>query len=241
VGSPELSVIVPLYNEEENLPILLDEIHEALQDADYEVIFVDDGSTDGSPRILDDMVRKDSRVRVLRHAANAGLSAGLATGFRHARADILVALDADLQNDPADIPRMLDALGEYDVVCGIRQKRHDNLLRRVSSRVANRVRNALTREDIQDVGCSLRVYRKSATVGIPWFSGMHRFLPTLLKLGGARVIQVPVNHRPRTLGSSKYNVRNRLLPGLRDLFAVRWMQRRWIRAEVTEIKPTELS
>ncbi len=215
------------------------EIDSALEGAGlgaYELLFVDDGSTDGTPDVLRDLIRREPRVRVLRIAANSGLSAALAAGFRYARGRIVATLDADLQNDPADIPRLLAALEGYDVVCGVRRERHDSWLRRISSRIANSIRNRVTRENISDVGCTLRVYRREALEGLPMFSGMHRFLPTLLKLNGARVIELPVRHRPRLHGEAKYNVRNRAWRALVDLLAVRWMQRRWIdRQAVKEI------
>lgn len=236
VESPEVSIIVPLYNEEENVPILAAEIAEALEGTglDYEVLWVDDGSDDGSPRALAELTRRDPRARVLRIRRNSGLSAGLAAGFRHARAPRLVTLDADLQNDPADIPRLLALLDDCDVVCGVRQKRRDRWLRRAASRVANRVRNRLTRESIEDVGCTLRAYRAAYVARVPMFRGMHRFLPTLLKLAGARVLETPIHHRPRLHGEAKYNIRNRIGRAFVDLFAVRWMQARWIDPDLVE-------
>jgi glycosyltransferase involved in cell wall biosynthesis len=231
---PELSVVVPVYNEEENLPVLAAEIRAALDPLglDYEVLFVDDGSTDASPEVLARIAAGDPRVRVLRHRRNAGLSAGLATGFRHARGERLATLDSDLQNDPADIPRLLAELTDCDVVCGVRARRRDNWLRRASSRIANGVRNRLTRESIADVGCTLRVYRTELVRRLPMFTGMHRFLPTLLRLDGARIKELPVHHRPRLHGEPKYNIRNRIWRALADLMAVRWMQKRWLERDL---------
>jgi glycosyltransferase involved in cell wall biosynthesis len=241
VSAPDLSVVVPVFNEEDNLPVLAEEIDAALDGGgvDYEVLFVDDGSTDGSPRVLAELASRDRRRRVLRLARNRGQSAAMAIGFRHARGRLTATLDADLQNDPADLPRLLAELdggdgGEVDVVCGVRAERRDTWLRRVSSRVANGVRNRLTAESIADVGCTLRVYRTRFVADLPMFTGMHRFLPTLLRLAGARVKEVPVHHRPRLHGSPKYNIRNRIRGALVDLFAVRWMQRRWIDLRAVE-------
>lgn len=245
---PALSVVVPLYNEEENLPILAGEIAAALEPAgvDYELIFVDDGSTDESPAMLRRIAAADPRVRILRLRRNSGQSAALAAGFHLARGRTVATLDADLQNDPADLPRLLAELdateggdgGPWDVVCGIRTDRRDSWVRRISSRIANRVRNWATDESITDVGCTLRVVRAELLHDLPMFTGMHRFLPTLLRLAGARIKEVPVRHRPRLHGVPKYGIRNRLFRALADLAAVRWMQRRWIDPRhVEEITP----
>lgn len=237
---PEISVVVPVFNEEESLPILSAELQGVLRSLGRpcEVIFVDDGSTDGSLEALRRLKAQDSGVRIVRLRRNAGQSAALAAGFRAARGEVVVTLDADLQNDPADIPRLLGHLEGYDVVCGVRTDRQDGWLRRASSRIAGGVRNRLTGDPVADAGCTLRVYRTEYLKRLPLFSGMHRFLPTLLKLEGARLTAIPVNHRPRRHGQSKYNIRNRIWRSLVDLFAVRWMQRRWIdRRAPEEIDP----
>lgn len=216
------------------------EIHSALATvgAPYEVLYVDDGSRDGSLAALERLARADARVRVLRHRRNAGQSAGLATGFRAARGEIVITLDADLQNDPADIPRLLAKLDEgFDVVSGIRQNRRDTWVRKVSSRVANAVRNWATDESITDVGCSLKAYRARYLRHLPMFGGMHRFLPTLVRWNGARVAEIPVAHRPRLHGVAKYGIGNRLFRALADLYAVRWMRTRWIDPANTEEVP----
>ncbi|HEX4962063.1 MAG TPA: glycosyltransferase family 2 protein [Thermoanaerobaculia bacterium] len=227
---PEISVVVPVFNEEESLPVLAAELQGVLRSLGRpaETIFVDDGSTDGSLEALHGLARADPAVRIVRLRRNLGQSAALAAGFAAARGGIVVTLDADLQNDPADVPKLLERLEGWDVVCGVRTHRQDPWLRRVSSRLANGVRNRLTRESITDVGCTLKVYRAEPLRRVPLFTGMHRFLPTLLKLDGARVTEVPVHHRPRLYGHPKYNIRNRIWRALADLFAVRWMQRRWI-------------
>ena len=181
---PEISLVIPVYNEEENLPVLAAEIRAALEPLGlaYEVIYVDDGSTDGSPRVLAGLAREDPRTRIVRQRRNSGQSAAFDAGFRHARGGIVVTLDADLQNDPADIPRLLERMDGFDVVNGVRAKRQDNWVRRVSSKLANRVRNRVTRESVTDVGCTLRAMRTEYLRHIPLFNVMHRFLPTLLRM-----------------------------------------------------------
>ncbi len=238
MANPRLSIVIPLFNEAENLPPLVAELTAALDGLDYgyEVLLVDDGSSDDSPAVLARLSAADPRLRVLRQPRNQGQSAAFGAGFRHARGEIIATLDADLQNDPADLPRMLAELDDCDVVCGVRTDRHDSFVRRASSRIANGVRNRLTGESITDVGCSLRVMRARHARHLPLFDGMHRFLPTLLRMEGARIKEVPVSHRPRFRGVSKYGIHNRLWRALADLFAVRWMQRRWIdRNAATEV------
>lgn len=240
-AAPRLSIVVPLYNEEENLPALDGEIRAALAPLGlaYEVLYVDDGSTDGSLTALRSLAAADPRIRILRHRKNAGQSAGLASGFRAARGELVATLDADLQNDPADLPRLLAKLDEgWDVVSGVRRNRRDSWVRRVSSRIANGVRNWATDEAITDVGCSLKAYRARYLAHLPMFGGMHRFLPTLVRWNGARVAELEVNHRPRLHGVAKYGIGNRLFRALADLFAVRWMRTRWIDpANVEELAP----
>jgi glycosyltransferase involved in cell wall biosynthesis len=235
-ASPYLSVVVPVFNEEESIPILAREIAASLDPLGlpYEVLWVDDGSTDRGPEVLRGLAAADPRARVLRLATNSGQSAAMAAGFRYARGEVLATLDADLQNDPADLPRLLAALDGCDVVCGVRARRRDSWVRRVSSRLANAVRNRATGEAVTDVGCTLRVYRRDLVTAVPMFTGMHRFLPTLLRLAGARVRELPVHHRPRLHGVAKYGIHNRLWRGIVDLMAVRWMQRRWIDPRMVE-------
>ena len=239
---PEVSLVIPLFNEAESLPVLAAEVRAAMAlmasmasmasmetaGKNYEILYVDDGSTDGSQEVLRALAGEDRRVRVIRLCRNSGQSAALAAGFRHARGASVVTLDADLQNDPADIPRLLAGLDEFDVVCGVRTRRQDGWLRRASSRIANHIRNRVTRESVTDVGCTLRAYHADCLQRIPVFNGMHRFLPTLLRLAGARVTEMPVNHRPRLYGQPKYNIRNRILRALVDLLGVRWLQSRRI-------------
>jgi glycosyltransferase involved in cell wall biosynthesis len=200
----------------------------------YELLFVDDGSSDGTPHILQELVATWPEVRMIRFRHNAGQTAALDAGFKQARGQVVVTLDADLQNDPRDIPQVLEKLKDYEVVCGIRQYRQDTWWRRLSSEIANRTRRSVLHDDIIDIGCSLRAYRRHCLASIKLYHGMHRFLPVLLRLEGFRIGQTPVSHHPRRYGRSKYNARNRAWRALMDLWAVRWMQRRQLRYEVIE-------
>jgi dolichol-phosphate mannosyltransferase len=231
---PEISVVVPAYNEEENLRPLTAAIAETLMALGrrYEVLFVDDGSRDGTASVLHDLAAKHPEVRAIHLRRNAGQTAALDAGFKHARGAIVVTLDADLQNDPRDIPALLEKLADYDVVCGIRRRRQDTWWRRVSSSLANGLRRRVLRDDIVDIGCSLRAYKRSCLASLKLYHGMHRFLPVLLQMEGCRIGQTPVSHHPRRHGTSKYNARNRAWRALMDLLAVRWMQRRQLRYEI---------
>lgn len=235
---PDVSLVIPVYNEEECLTILASEIRRTMeaQQRSWEVLFIDDGSIDSSPAVLRELAGEDRHIRLLRLRHNCGQSAALAAGFRAARAPVVVTLDADLQNDPTDIPRLLAELesGDCDVVSGVRAGRQDRWIRRVSSRIANRVRERVLHDSVTDVGCSLKAYRTKFLRRIPVFNGMHRFLPALVQMAGARVREVAVRHRPRLHGESKYNIRNRLWRGIADLMAVRWLQKRWIDDRLVE-------
>ena len=229
--SPYLSVVVPVFNEEDNLTLLLEEIATALAASGwhYEVLVIDDGSKDGSPRQLRRLAAEFEVLRPLLLAENRGQSAALGIGFKAARGQVVVTMDGDLQNDPADIPRVVAGLDEADLVSGVRSNRQDDWRRRLASRIANAVRRTFVRDGVSDVGCSLKAYRAEFLQGIPVFDGMHRFLPALAKANGARIREVDVNHRPRRHGVSKYTIGNRLWGGgIADLFGVRWLQRRWI-------------
>ena len=225
---PNLSVVIPVYNEEDNLEPLLDELVPILKDtgSGFEVICVDDASTDKSLTVLKDLQGRYPELRIIRHLVNCGESAGEATGFANARGEWIVTLDADQQNDPADIPALMEAARDADAVCGVRQKREDDWVKRISSRVANGFRNWVTQDVIADAGCTFRAIRKEALREIPVFNGMHRFLPTLLRLQGFKVAEIPVNHRPRTRGESKYGIGNRMWRGLVDCFAILWFRKR---------------
>lgn len=230
----DLSVIVPVYNEEETVPRYATALRPVLDSLgrSYELLLVDDGSTDGTATAMKALQSSWSQVRVVRFRRNAGQTAAFDAGFRSARGAVFVTLDGDLQNDPADIPRVLAGLSEADCVNGWRQKRQDSWLRRLSSRIANGIRNRLTGESIRDVGCSLRAFRRECVAGVKLYNGLHRFLPTLIRMEGFRISEVPVNHFPRTAGHSKYGVWNRAFRALRDLFAVRWMQSRQLKYEI---------
>jgi len=235
-GPVDVSVLVPAKDEAENLPEFVAQAAAALQPAPFtaEVVVVDDGSTDSTPERLRALRPQFPALRVVRILKNSGETAATDAGFHAARGELIATVDADLQNDPADIPKMVAMMNDWDVVCGVRARREDSFVRRVSSRVANWMRNKLTRENITDVGCTMKVVRASYAKKVKLFTGMHRFLPTLLRMEGARVTEVPVNHRPRLKGRSKYGVWNRLFRGLYDLFGVRWMQSRWLRYESRE-------
>ncbi|HEY3176871.1 MAG TPA: glycosyltransferase family 2 protein [Candidatus Polarisedimenticolia bacterium] len=233
---PDLSVVIPVYNEVENLIALRDELVPVMESLkrSFEILFVNDGSTDGSEATLRALKAADRRLRVLALARNSGQTAAMSAGFSAARGAIIVTLDSDLQNDPRDIPLLLAQLEDHDAAVGWRSDRRDSWIRRVSSRIGNAVRNALSDDDIIDTGCTLKAYRRDALARVKLFTGMHRFLPTLLRMEGYRVCQVKVGHRPRLHGESKYGVRNRLLRSFTDLLAVRWMKRRALRYQVTE-------
>lgn len=231
-----LSVVVPVYNEEGNLPLLWAEIREVLDPSGltYEVIFVDDGSRDRSAEVIREFRAKDARVRLIRFEGNAGETAANDAGLRATRGRYVVTIDADLQNDPHDIPKLLSYLDEWDAVTGWREKRDDPWIRRVSSRIANAVRNSVSREAIRDSGCTFRAFRRQCLRDLKLYRGFHRFIPTLLKLEGYRVKEVPVNHRPRRFGKSKYGIGNRALSAFRDLLVVRWMKDRQLRYRIVE-------
>ena len=231
---PQLSAVVPAYNEVESLPQLLTELRAALDGAGqpWELVLVDDGSTDGTGELLRAEAARDPRLAVVRFEKNAGQSAALAAGLQRARGDVVVTLDADLQNDPADIPDLLAALASADVVSGVRARRHDSWIRLVSSRIANATRRAVLGDKVTDIGCSLKAYRRDVLVGLPMFVGVHRFLPALCQFRGARVVEVPVHHRPRTRGVSKYGMGNRLWRGIHDLVGVSWLKLRLLRYQV---------
>jgi dolichol-phosphate mannosyltransferase len=233
---PEISIVIPVYNEEENLTPLLAALTETMValGTPYELLFIDDGSADGTTQVLRTMCGKHPEVHIVRLRHNAGQTAALDAGFKRARGQVVVTLDGDLQNDPRDIPRLLAKLQDYEVVCGVRQRRQDTWWRRVSSMTANAIRRRVLRDDIADIGCSLRAYRRHCLESIKLYHGMHRFLPALLHMEGYRVAQIPVNHHPRQHGRSKYNARNRAWRALMDLLAVRWMKSRQLRYEIVD-------
>jgi dolichol-phosphate mannosyltransferase len=218
--SPEVSVIVPLYNEEENVPILQAELRAALKGVDHEIIFVDDGSADRTV----ERIEAAPNVRVIRFKKNAGQSAALYAGLQAARGETLVLIDGDLQNDPADIPRLLGEVARgADLVCGYRAQRRDTRVKRLTSRIANAVRSRYTKDGVRDTGCTLKAMRRECVTALVPFKGMHRFIPALVKGAGYRLVEIPVNHRPRRFGQTKYGLGNRAVRATVDMFGVRWL------------------
>jgi len=218
--APAVSVVVPLYNEEENVPILQKEIAAALRGIEHEIIFVDDGSTDATLA----RVQPAAEVRVLRFLQNAGQSAALYAGTNAARGAIVVLIDGDLQNDPADIPRLVAEIERgADLVCGYRAQRKDTVVKRLTSRIANFVRSRFTKDGVRDTGCTLKAMRRECVRTLVPFKGMHRFIPALVKGAGYKLVEVPVNHRARQFGVSKYGLGNRAVRATVDMFGVRWL------------------
>ena len=230
-AGPSLSVVIPVFNEIENLDPLLAELRAALAETgrSHEILLVDDASTDGSGEWMREGARREPGLRPLLLAERCGQSAALAAGLAHARGAVIVTMDADLQNDPADLPRVLAALENADVVSGVRVGRQDSWLRRVSSRIANATRRAALGDPVTDIGCSFKAYRREALEQLPMFVGVHRFLPALCVFRGARFAEVPLSHRARRYGVSKYGVGNRLWRGIHDLIGVSWLKVRLVR------------
>lgn len=236
---PILSLVVPVYNEEDNLRPLTEAIREAMKTVGvtYEVVLTDDGSKDRSWEIMKQLAAADTRIRVQRFAFNCGETAASEAGMRAARGQYIVTIDADLQNDPKDLPAFLEALKKYDVVCGTRVSSRgegDNWIRIASSRVANWVRNSLSEENITDAGCTYRAFKRECIDKVKLYRGMHRFLPTLFKMEGYTVTEIPVSNNPRLAGESKYGVWNRLFKSFHDLLAVRWMKKRVLNYRIAE-------
>ena len=238
-----LSIIVPAKNEADSLPQLIREILEAFRPKvrgavdsaaldDFEIVIVDDGSTDRTAAVLGELMINAPELRPIALASNVGQSAATAAGFRAARFDYVAILDADLQNNPADLANLWDALPGHDVALGWRTKREDVWSKRIVSRWANRIRNAVLGQSIKDTGCSVRIFPRDAALRLPMFHGMHRFLGPLLLREGLKIVQVPVTHRPRPHGASHYNFRNRSLKVVIDLLGVAWLMRRAIRYEL---------
>ena len=227
----DVSVVVPLYNEEQSVAMLQRELADALNGLDYEIIFVDDGSRDETVA----RIAVNPRTRVLRFEKNAGQSAAIFAGLQAVRSEVAVLIDGDLQNDPADIPRLLVEISRgADLVCGYRARRKDTLLKRITSRVANFVRSRFTRDGVRDTGCTLKAMRRDCIGALAPFKGMHRFIPALVKGAGYRLVEVPVNHRPRRFGQSKYGLGNRALRATVDMFGVRWLLSRRFNYQVRD-------
>lgn len=241
--APELSIVVPAYNEEQNVTLLAEELRRELAAGgidSWEVLFVDDGSVDSTAKRVQEEIERGPAgcFRLVRLAENSGESAATEAGLRSARGDILVVMDCDLQNPPADIRNLVAPIreGRADCATGFRADRGDGdtWWRQLQARIANGVRNRLTGEDIRDAGCTFRAFRRECVERVKLFRGMHRFLPTLIRLEGFRVVEVPVGNRPRIHGQSKYGMWNRVFVALRDTFAVRWMRTRVVRWRIAE-------
>jgi glycosyltransferase involved in cell wall biosynthesis len=236
---PQLSFVIPCHNEEANLRPLVAAIREAVEPLKlaWEIVITDDHSADNSWAVLKELAASNPQVRALRFARNAGQSAALWAGMKAAGGRYLVTLDADLQNDPRDVPKFLEALKNSDCVCGSRvaaRSEGDNFIRIASSRVANWVRNKVSGETISDAGCCYRAFKRECIDNLKFFKGMHRFLPTLIKIEGYTVTEIPIRHNPRASGHTHYGVWNRLFASFYDLLAVRWMKQRMFRYEITE-------
>jgi glycosyltransferase involved in cell wall biosynthesis len=234
---PYLSLVIPAYNEQESVPTLLQRVEASLARVGrpFEVIIIDDGSSDDTPRLLAEAMQTRPWLRVLRMRKNGGQSAAFEAGFEAARGEIIATIDADLQNDPEEIPRLLPLLEGYDMITGWRKERQDTAFRRWQSRQANRIRNWITGETVQDSASSLKIYRAHAIKGLKLFRGAHRYFPTLVKLRGYTVREEPVKHSHRFAGTAKYGFGNRAFVGIADLFGVRWMKKRYLRYEVSEV------
>ena len=232
---PWASVIIPIKDERDNLVPLTEQLMKVLEGRDesrsasFELLFIDDGSTDGSSEVLDNLAAQHRPVTVFHFDRNYGQSAAFDAGFKLSTGEVVMTIDGDLQNDPADIATLLPFIRTYDLVCGWRKDRHDNLTRKISSKIANSVRSAVTGDRVHDTGCSLKLFRRAVVDKLQLFDGMHRFFPALALMHWFTVTEVPVRHYPRAHGTSKYGVGNRLFKGLYDLLAVRWMQHRCLR------------
>ncbi len=230
-NSPSVSVIVPVFNEEENLPILQAQLSDALSGLNYEIIFVDDGSLDGTA----ERIEAAPNIRLIRFEKNAGQSAAIFAGLKAARGATVVLIDGDLQNDPADIPKLLAEIGRgADLVCGYRAERRDTLVKRGTSWIANAVRSRFTKDGVRDTGCTLKAMRRECVGALVPFKGMHRFIPALVKAAGYRLMEIPVNHRPRRFGESKYGLGNRAVRATIDMFGVRWLLSRQLKYKIRE-------
>jgi glycosyltransferase involved in cell wall biosynthesis len=227
--TPAVSIVVPLYNEEENVPLLQQELAAALAGIDHEIIFVDDGSTDQTLLRL----KRTPETRVLHFEKNAGQSAAMFAGSNAARGDVVVLIDGDLQNDPADIPRLVAEIERgADLVCGYRLRRKDTVVKLITSRIANFVRSRFTKDGVRDTGCTLKAMRRECVRTLVPFKGMHRFIPALVKGAGYRLVELPVNHRARKFGTSKYGLGNRAVRATVDMFGVRWLLSRQLRYRI---------
>ena len=229
--SPAVSVVVPIFNEEESIGILQSELRDALKGHDYEIIFVDDGSVDQTV----ERIQPQENVRVIRFEKNTGQSAAIYAGLKAVRGPTAVLIDGDLQNDPRDIPKLLAEIARgADLVCGYRAERRDTLVKRLTSRIANTIRSRYTKDGVRDTGCTLKAMRRECVDALVPFKGMHRFIPALVKGAGYSLVEIPVNHRPRQFGESKYGLGNRALRATIDMFGVRWLLSRRLNYKLRE-------
>lgn len=227
-----LSVVIPLFNEEENVGPLCEEIAAALSGQEYEIVLVDDKSTDQTLH----RIPSKPEIRVIPFAKNTGQSGAMYSGIHAAEGEIIILMDGDRQNDPSDIPKMLQELQKgYDMVCGYRASRKDTWVKRMTSLIANTVRSRFTRDGVRDTGCTLKVLRRECREALLPFNGMHRFIPALIKGMGYRITEMPVKHRPRVAGVSKYGLGNRAVRATVDMFAVRWLLSRQIQIRVARV------
>ncbi|ADD68644.1 glycosyl transferase family 2 [Denitrovibrio acetiphilus DSM 12809] len=232
----KISYVIPVFDEEDNIVKLFEEITAVskIVGKEYEIIFVDDCSRDNSLNVIKDLASKMDAVKYVAFENNTGQSAAMYAGFQYASGDVVITMDADLQNDPADIPEMLKFYGEYDMVIGWRYNRKDTLAKKIASRFGNKIRNSIIKDNVHDTGCSLKIMRSSMLKKIKIYKGLHRFLPAMMQMEGAMVKEVKVNHRPRIHGVSKYTNMKRAKEALYDLISVRWMQKRYLKIEVRE-------
>lgn len=232
----KISFVIPVYNEELNIIPLFSEISVVMVEINlpYEIIFVDDCSTDGSLAVLRKLSELSADVRYVSLLENKGQSAALAAGFKEVSGDVVITMDADLQNDPRDIPGMLEYYKDYDMVVGWRYRRNDSLSKIIASKIGNGIRTRVTGDEIHDTGCSLKIMKAAMLKNIKIFRGLHRFLSTLMRLEGASVVEVKVHHRARKFGVSKYTNLKRGIEGFQDLMAVRWMMKRNVPYKIKE-------
>lgn len=234
------SVVIPIKDEESNIEELFQELHPVMDSLkkDWELIFIDDGSTDNSARIIRGLQKKNPCIRLIQFSKNYGQTCAFDAGFKAALGQYTITLDGDRQNDPADIPQLIAAMDDYDLVSGWRQKRNDPWTKKFQSKIANGIRSRVCRDEMHDTGCSLKIYKTECLKQIKLFRGMHRFLPALFKIEGFRIKETPVNHRERVKGQTKYHFFSRLIGPLVDMLAVLWMRSRRLNYNV-ERKPHE--
>ncbi|MGR3318872.1 MAG: glycosyltransferase family 2 protein [Candidatus Anammoxibacter sp.] len=230
----EISIVIPVYNEEGNIRPLVSSLLDVMKkiNKEYEILFVNDGSTDSSGQILTEITNSHDNLTIINLDKNYGLTSALDAGFKAAIGDFIVTLDADLQNDPADIPMLLDKIKSFDMVCGWRHDRDDPWIKLLSSKIANFARNRLSNEEVKDSACTLKAFRKDCLNRIKLYRGLHRFLPTLFRMEGFSVTEVKVRHNPRKSGKSKFNIRNRIFSSFIDLLVIIWMKKRLLNYKI---------